>query len=208
MQHKYAKTEWKADTEGSIEGYGSVFGVLDAGGDVVKAGAFKASLTSGRKVKMLRQHDTSQVIGIWDSVDEDAMGLRCKGRLLLTVDAGKQAYELVRAGAMDGLSIGYRTVKSSYNAKGQREIQEAELWEVSVVTFPMNAEAVIDAVKARDMTKIEMERVLTQDAGLSRSVARRLMAGGLNAVKAMQDAGDDGDELVAALRDRLKIGQA
>jgi HK97 family phage prohead protease len=204
MERKTLTVDIKADAEGMIEGYGSVFDVVDNGGDIVAAGAFKRSLASGRKVKMLLQHDPADVIGVWDEVAEDGQGLRLKGRLLTAVGKAREAYELVKAGALDGLSIGYRTVKS-LDRNGRRVILDADLWEVSLVTFPMNEAARIDAVKAADLTERELERVLTQDAGLTRSVARKLMAGGYDAVKAMRDAGDGIEELAALLKARRNL---
>lgn len=137
-------------TDGSqVEGYASLFGKRDQGGDVVVKGAYGASLArlaaGGRAVKMLWQHDPTQPIGIWDEVREDASGLWVKGRILTEVDKGREAAALLAAGAIDGLSIGYRTVKAERDGKGQRHLQELELWEVSLVTFPMLAEARVSA---------------------------------------------------------------
>jgi len=192
----------KAAESGIIQGYASLFGELDNGGDVVVAGAYTASLkaltAAGRNVKMLWQHDPSQPIGVWDEIREDDKGLFVKGRILSDVAKGKEAAALLSAGAIDGLSIGYRTIKAGRGAKGERLLQELDLWEVSIVTFPMLPTARIDATKAAEMTERDFERLLTQDAGLSRSVARKLMAGGYDAIKSMQDAGD-GIEAVAAL---------
>ncbi len=130
---------------GIISGYASVFGAADQGGDVVQKGAYAASLKSlgarGGAVKMLWQHDPAQPIGVWDEVREDARGLFVKGRLLDEVRKGAEALALVGAGAIDGLSIGYRTRRAEKNAKGQRLLHELELWEVSLVTFPMLPEA-------------------------------------------------------------------
>lgn len=204
MEFKHVSLEWKADDEGTIEGYGSVFDVVDQGGDIIAPGAFKQSLASGRKVKMLYQHDPSAVIGTWKAMDEDQKGLRVLGKILTTVRAGAEAYEYVKAGAIDGLSIGYRTVKSM-DRNGKRVIMQAELWEVSLVTFPMNEMSRIDAVKAADLSERELERVLTRDAGLTRTVAQRLMAGGYDAIKAMRDAGDGADELAELLKARLSL---
>ncbi|WP_299843139.1 HK97 family phage prohead protease [uncultured Roseovarius sp.] len=124
-----------------IEGYASFFGDADQGGDIVTKGAYAASLTrlatEGRQVKMLWQHDPAQPIGIWDEVREDERGLFVKGRLLDSVARAREAAALIEAGAIDGLSIGYRTVKATKNDKGQRLLTELELWEVSLVTFPM-----------------------------------------------------------------------
>lgn len=204
MEYKHFPLEWKADEAGTIEGYGSIFENVDNGGDIVARGAFSASLQSGRKVKMLMQHDPDRVVGIWDDLTEDERGLRVKGRLLTNIARGAEAHELAKSGAIDGLSIGYRTVKSM-DRNGKRVILQADLWEVSLVTFPMNELAKIDAVKAVEMTERDLERKLTQDAGFSRSVARALMGGGYNAVKAMQDAGDGADEVAALLKARLSI---
>lgn len=124
-----------------IEGYASVFGVADQGGDVVLAGAYGRSLRAlsaeGRRVKMLWQHDPAEPIGVWDELREDQRGLWVKGRLLPDVGRGREAAVLIAAGAIDGLSIGYRTVTAQKDAKGRRLLQELELWEVSLVTFPM-----------------------------------------------------------------------
>ncbi|WP_236045267.1 HK97 family phage prohead protease [Pseudooceanicola endophyticus] len=125
----------------TIEGYASRFGACDQGGDIVQAGAYKSSLArlmaEGRRVKMLWQHDPAQPIGIWDEIREDATGLWVKGRLLEGVARGREAAELIRAGAIDGLSIGYRTKRSAKDDGGRRLLTELELWEVSLVTFPM-----------------------------------------------------------------------
>jgi uncharacterized protein len=128
-----------------VQGYASLFGVRDQGGDVVQKGAYAASLkvlaASGRRVKMLWQHDPAQPIGVWDEVREDATGLWVKGRILVDVEKGREAAALLAAGAIDGLSIGYRTLRAERDGKGQRLLAELELWEVSLVTFPMLPEA-------------------------------------------------------------------
>ena len=136
-----------------IEGYASLFGATDQGGDVVQKGAYAASLkalaAAGRTVKMLCQHDPAQPIGICDEVREDDQGLYVKGRLLDTVTKGREAAALIAAGAIDGLSIGYRTLRATKTEKGQRLLNELELWEVSLVTFPMLPTARV-AAKAED----------------------------------------------------------
>ena len=132
-----------------VEGYASLFGVKDQGGDVVQAGAYRTSLArlaaKKAKVKMLWQHDPAQPIGVWDEVREDATGLWVKGRILTEVERGREAAALLAAGAIDGLSIGYRTLKSERDGKGRRLLSELELWEVSLVTFPMLPEARVQA---------------------------------------------------------------
>ena len=132
-----------------VAGYASVFGKKDQGGDVVQTGAYAASLkrlaAAGGRVKMLWQHDPAQPIGVWDEVREDATGLWVKGRILTEIGKGREAAALLAAGAIDGLSIGYRTIKAERDGKGQRLLSELELWEVSLVTFPMLPEARVSA---------------------------------------------------------------
>ena len=143
LEHKFCQIgdQVELGANATIAGYASVFGEVDQGGDVVAKGAYAGSLerlrTSGTGVKLLWQHDPAQPIGVWDEVREDAKGLWVKGRLLDSVAKGREAAALIAAGAIDGLSIGYRTVKATKNTKGQRLLSELELWEVSLVTFPM-----------------------------------------------------------------------
>ena len=141
-------------TEGAvIEGYASRFGLPDHGGDIVAKGAFAASLARlaarGDKVRMLWQHDPTKPIGVWDEIREDANGLWVKGRLLHDVTLAREAATLIEAGAIDGLSIGYRTIRAEKDRQGRRVLNEVELWEVSLVTFPMLPEAKLGA-KAAD----------------------------------------------------------
>lgn len=151
LETKFLKVEpCLSVTDGTrIEGYASYFGLADRGNDVVEAGAYAASLEklakAGRRVKMLWQHDPGEVIGVWDEVREDAKGLYVKGRLLTDVARAREAAALIEAGAIDGLSIGYRTIRATKDAAGHRRLAELELWEVSLVTFPMLPEARVGA---------------------------------------------------------------
>lgn len=157
-----------------ISGYASLFGAADQGGDVVQKGAYGASLARLAKarsgVKMLWQHDPTRPIGVWDEVREDARGLWVKGRLLLDVQAAREAWVLLEAGAIDGLSIGYRTVRSEKSASGQRLLHEVELWEVSLVTFPMLPEARVESDPS------DAETALARTLAESFREARALMA--------------------------------
>ncbi len=132
-----------------IEGYASLFERRDQGGDVVARGAYAASLRiladQRRRVKMLWQHDPNEPIGVWDEVREDTHGLFVKGRLLTDVARAREAAALIEAGAIDGLSIGYRTQKSARDKAGGRVLAELDLWEVSLVTFPMLPDARVGA---------------------------------------------------------------
>lgn len=185
--------------EGEFEGYGSIFGSMDQGRDVVVSGAFAKSLARrpAEKVKMLWQHRTDQVIGKWTDMREDAKGLFCRGRLFMGVQAAKECHVLMKEGAIDGLSIGYRTVNDEYDRDANlRRLTEVELMEVSVVTFPMHMDATVSLVKGDDLpTEREIETHL-RDAGLSRSQAKAFVAGGYKSLKNLRDAGDqDEDEM-------------
>lgn len=140
---------------GVIEGYASVFGNVDSYGEVVEPGAFAESLVksqrTGRKVKMLYQHDPHQPIGVWDDLAEDGKGLWVKGRLL--VDESPKAREvhgLLKAGALDGLSIGYRTLdaKPKEGKQGIVSLLKLDLLENSIVTFAANERARVEVVKS------------------------------------------------------------
>ncbi len=158
-----------------ISGYASLFGATDQGGDVVLPGAYAASLgalrAAGGTVKMLWQHDPAQPIGVWDEVREDERGLWVSGRLLPEVAKGREAAALIAAGAVDGLSIGYRTKRAEKDGKGRRLLAEVELWEVSLVTFPMLPQAKVQAKADAGPDLIE---VLTAAfAGARRELAGR-----------------------------------
>lgn len=189
--------------EGVFEGYASKFGDRDQGGDTVMKGAFKNSLSQrkAKGVKMLWQHDPSHPIGVWDEIKEDATGLFVRGRLLTTVQKAKETYELMKAGVIDGLSIGYRTIKSLRDdATGFRQLKEVDLWEISLVTFPMLTSATVTSVKG-DWTKREVERVL-RDAGMPNAMAVKLIAGGYDAANSggQRDADDGLNGLVETIR--------
>lgn len=202
FERKSLQLELKAGRRGEVEGYASRFGELDQGGDVVARGAYADSLRA-RMPKMLWQHDPNEPIGVWDQASEDDTGLYVKGRVMDTITKGRDVLEMLRSGVIDGMSIGYRADRASKGVNGERVLERLSLFEVSMVTFPMLESARVDMVKASSMTQREFEGILTQDAGLSRSVARSLMSGGLDAVKAMRDAGD-GEGLAEALRSLIK----
>jgi HK97 family phage prohead protease len=131
-----------------IEGYASRWWARDLNDDVVAAGAFRASLerTGPGGVKMLHGHEGRAPVGVWDEVREDAVGLFVRGRVLDVTPEGRMAAALVRAGAVDGLSIGFRAMKARAEER-LRVLTEVELWEVSLVTFPMLPSARITAVE-------------------------------------------------------------
>lgn len=140
---------------GTIEGYASVFGVVDSYNEVVEPGAFVESLVSskrrGRSIKMLYQHDPSQPIGVWDDLAEDSKGLWVKGRLLIEESPkAREVHGLVKAGALDGLSIGYRTVAAEpkKGKPGIISLLKLDLLENSIVTFAANDRARVEVIKS------------------------------------------------------------
>lgn len=136
--------------EGRIEGYASLFGEVDQGRDVVMPGAFAQTLRVRglRRIPMLFQHNPSEPIGVWHELVEDINGLFARGVLIPEVARARELYALIGAGAVDGLSIGYRTVRGRVDAKSRvRHLYQVDLWEISVVTFPLLASARVRAVK-------------------------------------------------------------
>jgi HK97 family phage prohead protease len=166
IETKFARAEISAvEADGTFSGYASLFGKADLGRDVVMPGAFGASLAKrgAAGVKMLFQHDPNQPIGVWTEIREDGQGLFVKGRLTADVARSREVLALMRAGALDGLSIGYRTVRGRTDAKtGVRRLMEVDLWEISVVTFPMLPEARVSSVKSGERALVAAIRRATR----------------------------------------------
>ena len=128
------------DADGKFAGYASVFSRIDDSGDIVMPGAFRRSLNlrGKHRVKMLFQHDPKEPVGTWEKIGEDGFGLWVEGRLVGEVPRADALRRLIARGAVDGLSIGFRTVKSTRDPRtGHRRLWEIDLWEISIVTFPM-----------------------------------------------------------------------
>ncbi|MBB1248292.1 HK97 family phage prohead protease [Rhizobium sp. G21] len=155
------------DASGAFSGYASLFGETDLGRDSVERGAFLKSLArrGAEGVRMLYQHDPAEPIGVWRTIREDGRGLYVEGLLSDGVARAREVRELMRTKALDGLSIGFETVRARADPKsGVRRILEADLWEISIVTFPMLPGARVSAVKALGL------------AGRIREATRRLEA--------------------------------
>ncbi len=165
------------NADGTVEGYGSVFGVRDNYDDVIAKGAFIQSLkdhkAAGTMPAMLWQHDADKPIGIWTEMVEDEKGLRIKGQLAMETVKGKEAHALLKMGAINGLSIGFMSKQWAYDRETEvRTLTEIDLWEVSLVTFPANEKARVTNVKSADemATPKDAEKAL-RDAGFSKSDA-------------------------------------
>lgn len=189
--------------EGTVEGYGSMFSLMDRGGDIVLPGAYTKSLKEWRKMKqlpaMLWSHNTDEPIGIWTEMEEDEKGLKVKGELILDVPQAKVVHSLMKAKAVRGMSIGYRTKQSDWDrTTGARLLKEVELFELSLVAIPMLKEAQVTSVKS-EFDAPFWEKTF-RDGGLSNREAK--IATSLVRKNALRDGEDmDGKE---ALRDGLR----
>jgi HK97 family phage prohead protease len=181
-----AKTRITED--GTVEGYASLFGEIDQARDMVMRGAFAQTLATRniRRVPMLFQHDPSEPVGVWLELREDHRGLFARGRLIPDVARGRELLSLLRAGAVDGLSIGFRTSKARIDPRTRiRRLLAVDLWEISIVTFPLLAGARVRAVKqatsnaklshARTRAEREWDRVA--DEARSKLRGRRSVIG-------------------------------
>lgn len=157
--------------DGLIEGYASLFGVIDQARDMVMPGAFKLTLQQRglRRIPMLFQHDPSEPIGIWLELREDMRGLWARGKLIPEVTRARELYALLKAGAVDGLSIGYRTQRGAIDPRSRiRRLHQVDLWEISLVTFPLLDGARVDAVKQsrlRTAAEREWQQLISSGSG-------------------------------------------
>ena len=191
MKHRSIPLRIKSiDETGRFSGYGSVFNVTDSYGEEVVKGAFSRTLDAHKSAKtmpkMLWQHDSKEPIGVYTRMEEDDHGLYLEGQIL--VDAGateRRAHVHMKAGSVDGLSIGFYLAPGGLefdSKRGVALIKDLDLVEVSVVTFPANTEARIADVKSHTtVTEQACERFL-RDAGLSEAQTRSLMSGGWRAI--------------------------
>lgn len=197
---------------GLFSGYGAVFGNKDSYGDVIEPGAFSVSLTAhaARKSrpKMFWQHNMHEPIGSWSEMKEDNTGLWVAGKLNMDVQRGREAYSLLKAGDIDGLSIGYQTVKSEPDKKnGVLLLKQLELIEVSVVSVGANDRALIDAVKQIRgealPTLPEFEGFL-REAGFSKTEATAIAGNGLSyLLRSESDSEPTGEQFMASILEAM-----
>jgi HK97 family phage prohead protease len=198
LKHLHLALDVKEITdEGKFEGYASTHYNVDEGGDRVEQGAFDRSLARykarNQRPKMLWMHDPNKVIGVWDDLYQDDKGLFVKGRLLKETQLGRETHVLMRAGAIDSLSIGYRTIADGYEGANSevRVLKELDLYEVSIVSFPMNTEARVTDVKRLDSIR-DVERVL-REGGVPNVMAKLVASHGFTeAVKRIDGQRDAG----------------
>ena len=189
MNRKSFNLEIKAVQEdGFFSGYGAVFGNVDWYNDVILHGAFQKSLQrweeKGKMPPVLWNHNDGEPIGVYTNIYEDEKGLFVEGRLLIDdVPRAKSTHALLKAGAIDGLSIGYKTKKANQQTNGIRELIELDLGEISIVTMPANEESLITSVKSKLEegelpTLPEFEKFL-RESGFSKSQATAIAGKGL-----------------------------
>lgn len=181
----------------------------DSGGDQVVPGAFAKSLASKPDgVPMLWAHNPDEPIGRWDTLTENASGLHVAGSLVMSVPKAREVFDLLQAKAVNGLSIGYRTVQADYDQNtGIRMLKQLDLMEISVVTFPMNTGAKVVQVKADDLTtEREFEKFL-RDAGFSRERAKILTKQGFVPASANQRDAEQAavSDIIASIRAQTNI---
>lgn len=211
MRRKAVSLEVKsADDDGTFKGLGSVFGNVDAYGDVVVRGAFEKSLARHKKrgtmPALLWQHDPKQPIGVYKSMEETDVGLEIEGVFALKTAKGAEAHELTKMKALRGLSIGFTIPKNGAEydeEKGVYLLKEIDLWEVSVVTFPANEEAFITDVReafrsGNPPSESEFEAIL-RDVGFSRTQAKTIVAKGYRGLLREAGVEDPQAELVKGL---------
>jgi uncharacterized protein len=161
--HSFSLKVKSVDDSGRFTGVGAVYGNIDLGGDRIMPGAFTKTLAAGKQIPLLWQHNPSDPIGSVKCTDS-SQGLMVEGQLLLSDPTAQKAYQFLKAGIIKGLSIGYDTKKADF-VGDVRELQELKLWELSVVTFPMNPSAEVTSVKrmsdddrARHLKSIDTHR--------------------------------------------------
>jgi hypothetical protein len=188
-EHKDFPFELKSEDvqpSGIFKGYGSMFGgEPDSYGDVIVSGAYTETLSKGGRngngVAMLWQHDPTKPLGVWTNIEENAKGLKVEGQLAMNTQLGKEAYELMKMGALRGLSIGYEINKDGFEVdekKKIRRLKSINLWEISPVTFPASTRAQITGVKAAiegAKNDRELEKAL-HEAGLSISASKYIVS--------------------------------
>lgn len=161
---------------GTFTGYAAVFGNIDGGGDIIERDAFKEFSTNrDGMVKVLWQHRSAEIIGL-AAVRQDDKGLAFQGQLILEVPRAREAYALMKASALDGMSIGYDVLPGGAEVmtSGVRKLKHMKLWEISPVTWGMNPLAGIDGVKsAEEFSDIRDFEDYLRDAGFSRAEAKR-----------------------------------
>lgn len=191
--------EYKAtsDESGVFTGYASIFGAVDYGNDIVMPGAFTKFIAqqkaTGRHIPLLREHDTKCLIGVVDQFSEDSKGLHVEGRLTRGVRDADEAYLLMKAGALTGISYGYKTINPARNHKGQRELREIHPFEITLCARPMLDISRVEQVKSISelVTIRDCEAYLRDELGLNNSEAKSLISRIKSSVSGQREVDND-----------------
>ncbi|MGY3609920.1 MULTISPECIES: HK97 family phage prohead protease [unclassified Bradyrhizobium] len=207
-----------ADDAGQIEGYASVFGVRDSYNEVVTPGAFADSLAKhqreGTYPLMLWQHNPDEPIGVWNELVDDGKGLYGKGQLLQGVRRADEALIMLKAGAIQGMSIGYREVDvEPADAGGPRKLLKLDLLEASIVSFPANRRARVESVKSEGRLSDFAQRLrdgeppsikefedILRDAGIPKAMAVQIASVGYSKAIRSESEGEKAIEPSAFMR--------
>lgn len=186
IEYKFAPLEQKPANR--ICGYAAVYSNIDQGRDKILPGAFEDSIrafqTKASSLKMLREHRPDKLLGVWDTVADSPKGLYVEGEPELDVSYAQDAMKLVKSGALDGISIGYRVQKTSFADDEQgtyRVIEKAQLVEASLVAFPMNEEARVTDVKQLQSPR-QVEHIL-RNAGVPGAFAKLVAVHGFEGAR-------------------------
>lgn len=188
--------------EGTLTGLASTFDNVDLDGDIIAPGAFAKGLAkmsdAGRLIPMLDHHDIRKPVGRWTKILETEKGLEVEGKLTMEVERARELYALAKDGALGGMSIGFMIDRDSYDRdKRARVIEEATVYEISLVSIPANPEARIAGVKMSPMinTRVDFERALCSQLGYSRNAAKAIAANGFKCDARNEPQEYDSDDL-------------
>ena len=191
------------DGERKFCGYANTFDHKDRAGDITQKGAFTKSIqehiTNGTKPLMLMHHDHSRPVGVWEKLVEDAKGLYVEGRLTKGVRDADEAYALLKDGALNSMSIGYKVLDEEYDRnKGANLLHEVSLFEISLVSIPANEQSTVISVKSDDGVDARALEKHLRDAGLSRREAKAILSKGLSGLSLQRDAVEEDSTNVVA----------
>ena len=184
------------DGQRKFSGYANTFDHKDRAGDITQQGAFaksiKEHIASNTKPLMLMHHDTSRPVGVWEKLVEDAKGLYVEGRLTKGVRDADEAYALLKDGALNSMSIGYKTINEEYDrSKGANLLHEVKLFEISLVSIPANEQSTVVSVKSDATVDTRALEKALRDAGLSRREAKALLSKGISGLSNQRDAEEE-----------------
>lgn len=200
------EVKFDATKAGSFTGYASVFNNVDSYGDIMRGGAFAESIKTRRQVPLLFNHRMDNLLGKAVNLTEDDIGLRFDGRMTAGVQLADDTLRHIKAGALDGASIGYRIQPGGAKLDGElREITRVDLVEISMVIAPANKLARVDPASLKSVTSVRQLESILRDAGLSREDARTFISSLKKSLDSDPWDAENGDALLGALRQPARV---